>query len=359
MKNPRFLLAILLAVVGNVFVLATPVPVSAAASAPTSAWWSRAANPTPTDEVPAALPVPAPETPTVPAGAAAGDGQLVVESTPEGAVAIAAIRWELGEGDASPSLTLPIDPGSTLNPQSIVLACRAAAPWSSPDTGVGTWNAKPLVDGSVCVNGVIADDLSTVGFGLQPLVSGNRLDVVLTPGKDPALAPPAGAPEAPVRLDRSTFRWTFAAPDKAALEVVEGSFTQGAGDQVVTPAPVAVETPATDAAPVAPPTTSFTTAPTTAPTAAPPVEPVAEPALAPEDLETAAPIARPAASLGTGANRTIGFVFLLLAAAMAAWAYLSDKRAAAALIGPDGASHAVGGLSRFARPRTGSPTPLS
>lgn len=354
MKNPRFLVAVALAVLGNVFLLAAPVPVSAAAGAPTSAWWSRLSNPNPASEVPAALPVPAPETPPVPAGAAAGDGQLVVESTPEGAVAITAIRWELADGDSTPSLTLPIGPGSTLNPQSIVLACRAAAPWSPPDGGAGTWNAKPLVDGTRCVNGVISDDLSTIAFGLQPLVSGTALDIVLTPGKDPALAPPAGVPEPPVQADRSTFRWTFPAPDTSVLEVIEGDFTQGAGDKVVTPDPIEVEVPVADNAPAAPPTTAFQPPTTTAP----PVE-VAAPALAPEDLGMAAPTVRPAASIGTGANRTIGFVFLVLAAAMAAWAYWSDKRAAAALIGPDGTSHAVGGLSRFARPRTGSPTPLS
>ena len=356
MKNPRFLLAILLAVVGNVFVLAPP-PVSAAASAPTSAWWSRAANPRPTDEVPAALPVPAPDSPaTVPAGSAGPDGQLVVESTPEGAVAIAAIRWDLGDGDSSPSLTLPIGPGSTLNPQSIVLACRAGAPWASPETGVGAWNEKPLVDGANCINGVIADDLSTVAFGLQPLVSGNRLDVVLTPGEDPALAPPPGAPEPPVTLDRSTFRWMFPAPDTSALTVVEGTFDEGAGDRVVTPDPIEVEVPVDgpsfDAAPAPAPTV---TAP---PTTAAPV-PVAAPALEPDELAAPAPIIRPASSIGTGANRTVGFVFLLLAGAMAAWAYWSDRQAAAALVAADGTTHAVGGLSRFARPREGSPTPLA
>ncbi len=356
MKNPRFLLAILLAVVGNVCVLA-PAHVSAAASTPTSAWWSRVANPRPTDEVPAALPVPAPESPAVvPAGAAAGDGQLVVESTPEGAVAIAAIRWELGGGDSSPSLTLPVAPGSTLNPQSIVLACRAGAPWSPPDSGAGTWNAKPLVDGTNCVNGVIADDLSSVGFGLQPLVSGNVLDVVLTPGKETAVAPPAGVPEPPVDIDRSTFRWTFPAPDTSALTIVEGDFTEGAGDKNVSPAPVEIALPSDGApAPEVPPATTFE-AP--APTA-PPIEPIAAPALADDELATAAPVIRPAASLGTGANRTIGFVFLVLAAAMAGWAYWSDRRDGAALLGVDGSAQAVGGLSRFARPRTGSPTPLS
>lgn len=354
MKNPRFLLAILLAVVGNVFVLA-PMPVSAAASAPTSAWWSRVANPRPTDELPAALPVPAPETPVVPAGAAGGDGQLVVESTPEGAVAIAAIRWELANGDSSPSLTLPVAPGSTLNPGSIVLACRAGAPWAAPEAGAGTWNAKPLVDGNNCINGVIADDLSSVGFGLQPLVSGNTLDVVLTPGKETAVAPPAGVPEPPVDVDRSTFRWTFPAPDTSALTVVEGDFVEGTGDRVVTPAPVEVALPF-DGAPAAevPPATTFET-----PAAAAPIEPIASPALDDDELVTSAPAIRPAASLDTGANRTIGFVFLVLAAAMAGWAYWSDRRDSTALLGADGSMQAVGGLSRFARPRAGSPTPLS
>lgn len=353
-------------------------PVAEAVEAPTSGWWSRLATTTPTDEAPAALPVPAPATPdTIPAGATVAEGQLLVESTPEGSTAVAAARWLLADGESSPSLTLPIGEGSTVNPQSVILACKAAAPWSPAESGAGSWETKPLVDAGRCVNGVIADDLMSVSFGVQPLLSGSELDVVLVAGTvaDPEV--PAGVPAPPVDADRSTFRWVFPAPTAESIAVVAGSdFEEGEGDVVVTPPPP--PGPAVDLGPapqIDVPAPSSITAPS-------PVlgldEPVAAPALEPQDLAPSVPdvadVVEVAAS--SSVERTIGFVLLAAAAAMAAWAHLSNEqstmiglgrfRTAAAGAGgtvppdPTGAvAPVVGGLSRFARERTTPPSRLA
>ena len=348
MRRLRYATAAALAIAGTVLVLASPAD---AVSAPTSGWWARLATADPAAELPVPLPVPAPTTPdTLPAGATAPPGQLMVEGTPDGATAIAAIRWQLDPGEASPSLTLPIAPGSSVNPESIVLACRTATPWEPPGDGPGSWDVKPLTDAVACVNGVVADDLSTISFGLQPLVSGNGLDVVLAPGRSAVVEVPPGVPEPPVNTDGSSFRLLFDPPTEEMLDIVAGDFEEGAGDQVVTPEPAS--TPDLSGG-VAPPATFET--PSSASFDA--NEPVAAPALDPEDIGPSVPelddAVRAAAANGP-VNRTVGWVMLVLAGLVAAWTHWSSLRAATGDVEPD-----VGGLSRFARARTGPPTPLT
>ncbi len=353
-------------------------PAAHAVDAPAAGWWSRLATATPTDEIPAALPVPAPAAPdTIPAGATVPEGQLLVESTPEGAVAVAAARWVLARGESSPSLTIPIGEGSTLNPQSVVLACKAAAPWSPAESGPGSWETKPLVDASRCVNGVIAADLSSVTFGVQPLVSGNDLDVVLVAGKVAGAELPPGVPAPPVDADTSAFRLVFPTPTAESVEVVAGSdFEEGEGDVVVVP-PGPPEVVVDDIAPS--PAVDLPTSPS--PTVPMPSvgvdEPVAAPALEPQDLAPSVPdVARALDVVSTQeAERTIGYVLLLLAAGMATWAYASNEQSTGIGLGRfrtavpvqgtvpalarGSATPTVGGLSRFARERTTPPSRLA
>lgn len=370
----RRTMAVALAAAGLLCLLVSG-PAAQAVDAPTTGWWSRVATTTPTDELPAALPVPAPATPdTIPAGATVPEGQLLVESTPEGAVAVAAARWRLADGESSPSLTVPIGEGSTINPESVVLACKAAAPWSAPESP-GPWDTKPLVDASRCVNGVIADDLGSISFGVQPLVSGDELDVVLVAGKIAGAEPPAGVPQAPVDANTSSFRWVFDAPTAESIRVVAGSdFEAGAGDEfVVAPTPSA---PPEDAG--ASPPVDLSPAPT-ATVPAPSIgvdEPVAAPALEPQDLAPSVPDVTDAVEVAStqDVERTIGFVLLLMAAAMAAWAHLTNEQSATIGLGrfrtavaegtvpvavAGAAAPTVGGLSRFARERTTPPSRLA
>lgn len=355
-------------------------PAAQALDAPTSAWWSRVATTTPTDEAPVGLPVPAPTTPgTLPAGATVPEGHLLVEGTPEGATAVAAAKWRLAEGESSPSLTLAVGDGSTINPESIVLACKAAAPWTPPEANPGPWDAKPLVDPGRCVNGVIAEDLSTVSFGLQPLVSGDELDVVLVPGKVAAGPAPA---------DGSAFRLVVEAPSADSLDVVAGSdFDQGTGDVFVPPAesapPASVggsPAPIDSSSPSLPsPSSSSGVSP--APVVSGIEEPVAAPALEPQELAPSVPDVSDAVEVVSAedAERTIGFILLLLAAIAAGWAHLTQKdapdiglgrfrtpaptaaTATATSVGVNdaGGPPTVGGLSRFARERTTPPSRLA
>lgn len=353
--TPRLGLAAALAVAGSSLLFVAPA--ADAVSAPTSAWWNRLATTTPTDELPAAPPVPAPTTPgTAPVGATVPEGQLLVEGAPDGAVSIAGVRWELDEGESSPSLTLPVGEGSTLNPQSVVLACKTATPWAKPDHEPGMWDDKPLIDGFRCVNGVIADDLSTVGFGVQPLVSGNILDVVLVPGEATAVERPPGVPDPPAEVDGSVFRWLFERPTAESLEVVADSdFSEGDGDRFV--APPAGSTPDLGAA--GPPESPAFDA-GAAPGTGPPLD-AAAPALEPQDLTPSVPdVSRslPASATPEPVNRTLGFVLLALAALVAGWAYLTSNGIGPGAVPAEGDA-VVGGLSRFARPRVAPPTRLS
>lgn len=374
----RLLASFVLAVTGFAFLVAAPS--AEAVSGPTAGWWSRLATTNPAAELPAALPVPAPTTPgTVPAGATVPEGQLLVEGSPDGPVAVTAIRWELDEGESGPSLTLNVAEGSSVNPQSVVLACRTATPWDPPETLPGEWETRPLADGRTCVNGVLADDLSTISFGIQPLVSGDVLDVVLTPGSVPVDIPP-GVPEPPADIDGSSFRLVVEAPTPESLQVVAGSgFDQGSGDQFVTPD---TTTPSFDdstgdsfSAPGSDVGSDFTadTGTEEVPAFEVPDEVAAPGTGASDDIAGTTPVV----SDGSAANRTIGFVLLLLAALMAGWTYLTSNTgqpttiglgrfkttlpasAAAPALASAPAEPAVGGLSRFARTRTRPPTPLS
>ena len=374
MRRKGFAAAALLALAGTWFLCFAPAV--AAVSAPTSAWWTRLATTTPTDEVPAGLPVPGPTTPdTLPVGATVPEGQLLVEGAPDGPTAIAAIRWQLDDGESSPSLTLTVGEGSTINPESVVLACRTATAWEPPEAPGGSWNVRPLADASTCVNGIVADDLSTVSFGIQPLVSGDVLDIVLTPGKTAAAEVPAGVPQPPADVDGSTFRLLVDAPTPESLEVVAGDFSQGSGDQFVAPETSdQVDFGSAD-------TGSFDTGAGgfdagAAPEVEAPVD-VPEEVAAPEQPQAGVRDAVPALAAGSPANRTIGFVLLGLAGLMAAWTYMTSATDEPTTIGlgrfkttlPAGApamapyaapaEPAVGGLGRFSRTRTRPPTPLA
>lgn len=369
----RLALALVLVLAGGLLVL-TSGPAQAVGE-PETGWWSRLATTTPTEEAPVAIPVPAPTTPdTVPVGATVPEGQLLVEGTPEGATAIAAARWMLDAGESSPSLTLPIAPGSSLSPESIVLACKASFRWQAPAGPGGPWDSKPLVDAARCVNGAIADDLSSVAFGLQPLVSNDVLDVVFVPGRIATSTLPPGVPEPPADLDGSAFRWMFDAPTAESLELVAGDFTEGEGDTVVSPPPPPAPTEAGSGAPA-------TAAPVAAPLPTAPVapaEPVATPALEAQDLAPSVPdlASTPAAAVDAGSvDRTIGVVLLLLAGLAAAWAMMTSPeseaiglgrfRTAATPVAAASASVAVastpvtGGLGRFRKDRTSPAPPLT
>lgn len=364
----RRLIAALLVVSGSGLLLLGSPAVAAEVAA--TGWWSRTATNDPLSESPQALPFPNPTTPdTIPIAATIGADQMLVEGTPDGATAVAAIRWALAEGESSPTLTLPISPGSSVSPASVVLACRAGAPWMPPDPSPGRWESKPVVDAQACINGIVADDVSSIAFGLQPLVRKQVLDIVLVPGRF------ADVPELPVaRTDGSTFRWVFDAPTLESLDTIENSgFVEGSGSVVVGPPPSDASTPVPDVPPPAATDIAFAApSPPTASMSPPDTSAAVTPALEPQQIAApSAPAALPALA-ETGTARTVGVLLLLLGAACAAWAHLSPQPEAAVVgLGrfrrslpsdavPDvNVASTRGGLGRFARPRDAPPAPIS
>ncbi len=312
--------------------------------------------------------MPAPTVPaTVPSGAGVGPGQLLVEGTAAGATAIAALTWILADAESTPSLVLPVAAGSTVTIDSVILACKAAAQWSPPPSRPGTWESKPITDGQSCINGVVAADGSSVGFGLQPLLRKTVLDIVLVAGTDLRL--PDGA-------DGSTFRFVFDDPAAGSLKVVTRSApsTDIGSESGGSPSgSVRGDDPVFDAS------GSPRLAPSLPDLRAPDSSGAATPALDPQDLGPSVPrLVTPvlaAMDSDDATARPLAIVFLLGGATLAFWSS-QERTPRAALetatvgLGPFRRPAAldtnatvpsepeVRGLAGFARPRTQPPVPL-
>ncbi len=176
------------------------VPAHADAATLTQAgWWWRVND--------AVLPatVPAPLVP---------EGGLMVAGAPDGATAIAALHFDVDEGEGSPVLTLTVaENGDVGGERAVLAACITGSAWQA-ESG-GAWLNKPFAacdQGSV--NGVRTSDGKTWTFALAPLLSQGILDVTLVPGVDPNL--PAGS-------NGSSFQLTFEAPTAASLTTTSGA----------------------------------------------------------------------------------------------------------------------------------------
>jgi hypothetical protein len=287
-------------------------------------WWWR---------VQSGLLVPMPAPPGV------EEGQLVVQSSPEGAQAIAAVSAVLADGQTDPTLVLDVatDGGGAT---AVVLACRAGSAWVGTDAG--RWDSRPQVDCATSVTGVVSEDGSQWTFALSPLEEDGRVDVVLVPGRlaDAELAP--------------TFNLVFEEPTGASVTTTAGTTppapTAPAPEAPVAPAPAPVSSPG-----------SFSP-PAPLPEAPTPVEAV-EPALEVDSgaRDVAAPVAPQAVTTVSAPEprtvaRLVGAVLLLAGAVGAVLAHRSAGLAGAAAT-PD--VPVVGGLARFRSERTTEPQPVS
>jgi hypothetical protein len=302
--------------------------------------------------VPPAAAVPGVTAPTLPATPPRPDvaeGSLLVEGTPAGATAIAAITYTLTDTETSPILTVTPSASSNVPADAVILACLAALDWAAPETQPGPWADKPLVDCQRSVNGIIAD--GTITFPLEPLVtpSSTELDIILVPGTT-GEATPAGA-------IGSTFSLSF---DAATAAVI-----------TTTPKPTtSTPTPTTVASSVSSPSLATGSPSFTAPIA----DPVGAPALEPQDQAPIVPeqqmAAVPAAAAEDNTAQGVAFLILLAGAALTALAYLTPDRTEGGTIGlgrfkrPAPVSVVAmepveGGLGRFARLRTTAPSRLS
>jgi hypothetical protein len=300
-----------------------PAIADEAASIDDSGWWWRVqSNPT------LALPPP----PTV------DEGELLVQSGPDGAIALAAIAGTLVEGQANPVLTLDVaDGGDAGGAAAVVLACQAGSSWLGGDAKA--WSEHPQVG---CDAGGVEGERSEDGkqwtFDLAALQFTNKVNVVIVPGTA------EGQEDGPY----PTFSLTFAPPTVASLSTTPGT------------APTTPTLPPVD--------TGFTTPDVGGGASfdSPPIDsggldlPEVDAALPDED-QTLTPVAPSvqeqnpllAASVVDPRSkhaRAVGIVLLLLGAAVV---YATTKQTTP--IGPEGIP---GGLGRWASPRWGSPPSL-
>lgn len=291
-------------------------------------------------------PAPLPRPPTVP------EGGLLVAGAPDGATAVAAVRYTLADGETSPILTLRVAENGDQGGQGAVIgACASGSAWAGGEQG-GNWDAKPNAACGASVQGLRSEDGLTWTFALEPLVTGTEVNVILTPG--------TVAPDSPVG---STFSLAFLRPDADALATTQGEATAPDGGDFVPDAAVdeVLEDLATGALDVGADTGGLT--------AFQPALPASS-----QGLTATAPVVRqrtvnnvvpPAPPAKGGA---IAFLVLLAAAAVAV---RLNKIPVPGLrrLGPlAGAAPHVGpalvqpperaGLGRFARPRVGAPPPL-
>jgi hypothetical protein len=273
-----------------------------------------------------------------------GAEQLMVEGQPEGATAMAALRFTLAETEGSPVLTLkPAASSAPLPPDAVVLACLSVGPWA-PDAA-GPWEAKPVLDCAASVQG-IPDGNGGLTFALAPLVGeGGSLDVVLTPGLV-ASAPPGA--------NGSVFSLVLDKPGPEALATTPGATPTGgsfAGDLGSVPS----SSDASSDLSYGGGSSAFAGPTDFAPSAA--VAPAAAAVTPQEQLPATTPGAGPVAAASyDGGTRALGVIVLVLGLALAFWSWgvpLQRVRPATVEV-----TEAVGGLGRFARPRQGTPPSL-
>lgn len=356
----RLRMAALACVAVGLGLLAAPAtPAAAAGPATKSAWWWRPATASPTSALPPAAPLPGapvPTTPgTVPGPPTVPAGSVLVEGTPEGATAIAGLTWTLAEGESSPVLTITPSPSSNVPAGAVVLACRASAPWEPPPAQPGSWDAKPLVDCGQSVQGIPAED-GTLTFPLGILVSGTSLDVILVPGT---------VGETPAGPVGSAFSLSFDTASGAPLVTTGGGAASDDGGFGASGAS-ATGSPSIGGGSSLPSASAFTAPPLVSP-ALPALEPQEQAPTVPQPV-AAGPV-QEAAAAGDGdddTGRRVGFVVLLVGAALGAWAYLKDPEAVGAVTGVGALQRAAaapapvtGGLGRFTRARSNPPPTLS
>ena len=180
-------------------------PVRSADAGGTGWWWRTQTG----------VGAPLPSPPVVPPGG------LMVSGAPDGANAVAALRWSLDADETSPILTLRVahDTGGA---EAIIGACPAGSAWVPAEAG--RWDTAPTAACDLgSVNGVRAADGGSWTFALGALVVGGVVDVVLVPGK---------VSGRPARADGSSFQLAFHPPDPSALvteSVPEGEEAPDAG----------------------------------------------------------------------------------------------------------------------------------
>ena len=155
-----------------------------AATVVDAGWWDRNAN--------ALLPQldPPPE------------GALRIANDPTGASAIAAVRFQLDEGEEDPSLTLRVA-GDPVPDGAAFVACPAASAWTGA-SGAPLEEAPDADCEAGAALGLVAGDGTSVAFDLAQLARSATVDVVIGPsptGESPVTDTFAVDFEAPLATD--------------------------------------------------------------------------------------------------------------------------------------------------------------
>jgi len=288
----------------------------------------------------------------------ADPGQLEIVGGPSGPVSFAAVRYtvppeldgqQVDLSQVTGTLVLSVAPNSSAQGASLQV-CPTASPWKPEEHGAMS-DAPKYNCATPPVTGQVSPDNNTVTFNLVSSLASQ-------PGTfDLAIVPSGQAP----------FAVKFAKPDErsfapSAPPAVPGSTDTGAATQP--PAPLSPDT--TPAAPTLAPASPALSSPASeVPLAAgPAANPSTPTPPGPPSLRL-----RPAgrtSSWTSARQQQVMAVGLLLAIAGALWWMGGVAQAAPKLLGslggrkPDTASATVriGGVGRFARPRTAAPRPI-
>lgn len=286
---------------------------------------------------------------------------LAIEATPDGPNAVSALRYVLDDGETQPALVLTVaDQQGAVEIQ----ACAATQSWDAAHGG--PWDERPTYNCGTAVDGEASEDGETWRWELDTLLRKRQLDVVLVP------APGVG-------------RVTFAAPDDASLETqreeaggqsfeappvsdfTDDAASSGAGSSGDSSSSDFAGAPSNAEEPVFPAggssgTTAQSPESAQLPAVAPPDTSDAQPPQAAGPPESPiAPVA--AVPAGSDSSRTAGAIIAAMATVLALALWLQGRSAAHGAgspgrVGSGAARQHVGGLGRFARPRTGAPRPL-
>lgn len=119
--------------------------------------------------------------PSLPPPSNVEPGQLLVQSLPSGATAMAALRYRFDTATAPRGISLTVaDGGDRQGDQAVLLACRTTRSWTSSEAG--SWDERPTIDPEKCANGSRSADGSTWSFDVARLTTGRVIDVAIVPG---------------------------------------------------------------------------------------------------------------------------------------------------------------------------------
>lgn len=338
-------------------VLALGAPSASAATLDKAGWWYRPAT------------APGPLGSAIPKPPGTPDGGLVVQATPDGPNAVAAMTFSLTPEELGGTLSLTVA-SETGGKDAVMQACPVKAPWE-PAEG-GSFADRPQEDCNFgSAPGVLSEDGKTWTFDLTALVVGGKVDIVILP-----MALPQAGGQAPVYRP---FSVSFEKPTSASLAPPDGlatgstDFSTGSGDFATGDAGAETASSGSGSSfspDVGPTDISGPESDFTAPSA---VDGVALGGASALDAAPPAPAAGAVGGGGTGgqalatsptsggvANRRSLGLGLLLLSALAGLALAATRSPAVAAVLPPGLrprgagdAPADGGLGRFVRPRTG------